>query len=251
MAEIKKKGTRLVSFDETNSLVVHSVDKVFIFSEEVFTDIQPPDRLRSEDVGPEIRSVAYPLDLAGELFIEAMVGGTKLSLRSMIAIAAQMPLADHSGRVAIFSEHLSQGYMFCRERIRCIGPQVIEDSVTRGELACEETCAVGRTDWGGGIGLGKADSLKSHAVKVGGLVEPVSVASELRPAEIVGEDEDDVRRLPGGGPGCRKQGTGEDEDSNQPGPAFSDFHRRLFHSWRLTGSAEPVLSLLQLVPAIF
>ena len=46
--------------------------------------------------------------------------------------------------------------------------------------------------------------------------------AELGPAEIVGEDEDDIRWLPGCGPGGRKQGAAEGEDSCESGPASSD-----------------------------
>jgi hypothetical protein len=51
-----------------------------------------------------------------------------------------------------------------------------------------------RTDTTGGVGVGEADTLLSQAVEIGRLPQRRSVATQVRPAQVVGNDQHDVRR---------------------------------------------------------
>ena len=51
-----------------------------------------------------------------------------------------------------------------------------------------------RADRAGGVGIGKAHTLPGQAIEVRGPVKIIAVAGQARPPEVIGQDEDQVRR---------------------------------------------------------
>ena len=67
-----------------------------------------------------------------------------------------------------------------------------------GPLAGEYAGAGGGAERAGGVGLGEADAAGGEFIDVGGFAEGAAVDGGVAPAEVVGEDEDDVGRAGGG-----------------------------------------------------
>jgi hypothetical protein len=61
-------------------------------------------------------------------------------------------------------------------------------------LAGHEGSSGGRANGCGGVSLGEALALRREAIEVGRFIETVAVTAKLGPAEVVGENKDDVRR---------------------------------------------------------
>jgi len=88
-----------------------------------------------------------------------------------------------------------------------------------GVASGEDAGAGGAADGAGGVGLGEADALGGEAIEVGRVVKRAAVAAEVPPAEVVREDEDDVRAVLGQGQRGEQGGCGDDEcdDAGRPG----------------------------------
>ena len=134
-----------------------------------------------------------------------------------MALAAEVPLADECGGVAGLPERRGEGDFVERELllearpgerlVRPVGParKPVGDAEPGRRLAGEQRRAGRRADGGGGVGVGEAQAGFRHRVERGGAVVLAAVAAEVGPAEVVGEDDDDVEALRGVG------GGGEDE----------------------------------------
>ena len=78
---------------------------------------------------------------------------------------------------------------------------------TKGSPPCQSSVtAGGRAERAGGVGLGEADAAGGEFIDVGGFAEGAAVDGGVAPAEVVGEDEDDVGRAGGGGLGGYREG---------------------------------------------
>ena len=110
------------------------------------------------------------------------------------AVAAETPLADDAGVVARALEHLRERRVLAAQRDRvAVRPVVATDARVASVLAREERPARGRTAGAARVGLREAHPLAGEAVEVrrGKLLLPV--ATQVSPAQIVREDDDDVR----------------------------------------------------------
>ena len=125
--------------------------------------------------------------------------------RMMCGVLAEVPFAEHAGGVAGLLEGLGDGD-FVERQFRDVvhGPQrpalPVEavdaaDGVHAGArpvLAAHQRRAR-RLAIRAGVGAGELHALRRHAVDVGRLVVLAAETGNIRVAEIVGEDEDDVR----------------------------------------------------------
>jgi hypothetical protein len=74
-----------------------------------------------------------------------------------------------------------------------------EDAVAIRSAAGEDGGTRRAADGAGGVGLREAHPLAREGVEVGCLDDRMAVAAEVAPAEVVGEEHEDVRRAGGGG----------------------------------------------------
>src|SRR6185503_2618089 len=80
-----------------------------------------------------------------------------------------------------------------------VGGRVAGDAGAEGITAGQERRARGSADGRGAAEAGEARALCRHAVEVRGLPILLAVRAQVAPAEVVGEDQHDVRRALGGG----------------------------------------------------
>lgn len=72
----------------------------------------------------------------------------------------------------------------------------------------KEDAPGGRADWGSGVMMGEFDPFAGKTVDIGSFDFFLSVAAEFSVAEVIGEDEDDIRLLllgGGEGGGCEER----------------------------------------------
>ena len=79
--------------------------------------------------------------------------------------------------------------MVCGQAVFRVWPKIIEDAHARRILPGEKCGAIGRANWRARIGVCEAQTFLCQVVKVWGLVELVAVTTQLRPAEVVRQDE--------------------------------------------------------------
>ncbi|MCX6933041.1 MAG: hypothetical protein NTZ29_10210 [Verrucomicrobia bacterium] len=132
----------------------------------------------------------------------SFVHGLPALLRGAEAGAAEMPFAKVTGAVAGRTEALGQGLDLKRElaghdrigesRIRpAMAGDVLRNAEARLVLTALKIRARRRAD-GAGVELGEAEAIAREAIEVGRFVKSVPVTAEVGPAQIVGEDDDEV-----------------------------------------------------------
>jgi hypothetical protein len=89
-------------------------------------------------------------------------------------------------------ENLWEGNLADGEGIGRVRTEVVKDANSGGVLSGQECGPVWRAYGSGGIGMGEPEALLGQLVKVRGLVKGVSITTELRPPQVVGENEYDV-----------------------------------------------------------
>ena len=192
VAEIKKERLVLVSFDEFDCFQIQAVGEVLLVAEAVLGEVEPADRLGAKDIRPEIRSVADALDLASGIPVKAVGSRPDFKLGLLVFVSSEVPLTRHASGVAVASQDFGQGDVTDGKGVGGIRPQVVEYADSRGVLTGQERGPVRRADGSCCVGVCKANALLGQFVEVGGFVKGVPVASEFGPAEIIGENEDDV-----------------------------------------------------------
>ena len=170
------------------------------------------------EVAPEIiRIIAVRVALAvvAKKPVEALVD--RIALR---AGKTESPFAERTGAVAVTTQQLGDGLLRLGDgplAFRLHFAVVANEGVPR-VLASDEHAARRRADGVATVVAREAHSLRGQAVEVGGLDFFLPVAAQLRVAQVVGKDEDDVRlgRLGLGGLG---QAQRDDGNQGQPGQA--------------------------------
>ncbi|OHB72155.1 MAG: hypothetical protein A2V70_20800 [Planctomycetes bacterium RBG_13_63_9] len=104
---------------------------------------------------------------------------------------AQTPFADDARGVAGLLEQLGHGHVLRPQR----HPGVAADQRVTGVQPRHQAASRGRTDRAAGIAVRKPHTLLGHAIEVRRPDHLLAVAAEVAIAEIVGQDEDDVRRI--------------------------------------------------------
>ena len=165
------------------------------------------------DVG-RIMAVRDPLAGHAEEAIEAVLQGTAGGVE-----ASHAPLAEGGGRIAGLLEGRRQGRDAGRERIlfAFADVAVVAGRGVAGVAAGHQHRARRRADRVAGVMPGHDHALAGEAVDVRGADDPLSVVTDFAVAEVVGQDEDDVR------PARRAEGGGEQGKQEQGGAAHVVF----------------------------
>jgi len=161
VGEIEEEGLVLVPLNEIDRFEIQPVGQIFILAEAIIP-------------------------------VEAVIGRSRLEFRLVMSVTRQMPLADHPGGVAVFLQFLRQGDQIGRQAVGGIRPEVIQNSQSCRMLPGQQRGPIRGTDRRRRVGLRETHALLRHPIEIGCLVECVAIATEFRPAEIIGEHEHDV-----------------------------------------------------------
>jgi len=171
------------------------------------------DRLAGETVGEvfPVRSVGQvreliraevgwrsPLAAAAEVEVEALVLGP------MLGSVAEVPFSEESRFVAAGLQRLGDGDFFQRQegldfqapeplfRLVLASGQPIRDAQAGRRFASQDAGTGGGADRRSSVGIGEAHAFLRQSVEVWRLVKSAPIAAEVRPAEVVGDYENDV-----------------------------------------------------------
>ena len=128
---------------------------------------------------------------------------------------AEVPLAEYRGRVTAVFEDLREEFFF---GVKTGGARVVEGATHAdavGVAARHECGAGGGADGLGHIETGEARALGGEAIDVRRLDIFGSVATEVAVAEVIGVDENNVRRRRGDRGGEQCGGRGDDREDEQ------------------------------------
>ena len=193
MAQVEKEGFLSVALNEAHCLMIHPVNQILRVRQHLFpASAVPGDQLGAEHVGKEIGSIADAFDLGHQLLVETVIGSPQFKRSLVMSIPRKVPLPDHTGGIAGRLESLRDRHMPSCERGRRVRSQVVDQTMPCRILASEKTGAVGGADGSGRVGLRQPDAFPGKLVQMGSFVEPIAVATQLRPAQIIGQDEDNV-----------------------------------------------------------
>lgn len=120
----------------------------------------------------------------------------RLATGAWAPVEAEVPFPDNGGVVTLGAEKGGQGGSSGLEEGRAITTNEASGQAATPGIAAGKKVVTGRgADGRGGVGVGEAKSLCSQAVQAGG-GEPGFgvVGGEVAPAEVVGENQDNVRR---------------------------------------------------------
>ena len=150
--------------------------------------------------GPHVVGVGQPVDL-----VEALLGGQERRA------VAEVPLADHAGRVALLLQELGQGLLLRVEPVASGGAQRAEDADPLRVAPRQERGSRRAADRLGHVEVREAHALGGEPVQVRRLEALRAVAPDVGVALVIGEDEHDVGRALLLGAGRRRGAEGEHE----------------------------------------
>ena len=107
----------------------------------------------------------------------------------------EMPLAEEGRRIAALARELGDGGLALGEPVRRGGDERARDADAIGVAAGEDRSARGGAHGLGRIEAREARTLAREPVEVGGREVAGSVAADVRPALVVGDDQHDIRPL--------------------------------------------------------
>ena len=130
------------------------------------------------------------IEIAEEL-VEAVLG------RQMFVAIAEMVFAELSGGIALGLHHVGDGRHPVLDAVRIARHADREQPGPEWLLAENERCASGRAALLA-VGIGEDRALVRDAIDVGRAVahQAHGVGADLRYADVVAEDDEDVRRFP-------------------------------------------------------
>ena len=190
------------------------------------------------DACPRVRDVGVTLVEKAEKFVEAAALWVKFGG------AAEVPLADEGGGVAGGAKMISHRFFAGRQAnawrsvFRADGIKLKTETCL---VATGEERGAGRsTKWRGDVAVGKARAAGGEGVDVGRGDTFAPVATEFAVAEVVGDDEDDVRAAGGlscsRGDGAGESGEGEAEEKRAWLHDFVGVGRTPLNGWAVTAS---------------
>ena len=225
--EVEEEGGRFLGFDEGFGFVDHEgggvglADPVFEFDIAGDGFGMTGDGILVEDdflvVAPEVGGVVAVGDglaVVAEEEVEAFAVGV-----AGAADGAEAPFADGGGLVAGLFEGHGEGEGFFGEGVLAFGVAggvdlfhgaVAADFGVTEVFAGHEDAAGGGADGGAGVVMGEAGAGGGEGVEMGGGDFFLAEGADFAPAEVIGEDEDDVGFFLGG-QALGKQGGGEEE----------------------------------------
>ena len=186
--EVDEEWLCAVLFDEVDRLAGKAVSEIFALR----SVGQVWEFIRAE-VGWR-----RALFAAAEVEVEALVFGPMLGRIAEVPFSeecrfvAAVPQCLGKGEFPGGQKRLNRGALQCLVRLVLAPWQPVRDAQAGWIFSGQDAGACWRADRRGGIGIGEAHALLSQVVKVRGLVKCAPVAAEVRPSEIIGEDEDDV-----------------------------------------------------------
>ena len=130
-----------------------------------------------------------------------------------------MPFAGKEVGVTRFAECFGNGDFFQRQVIliwrrlhflRAVSANVIGDAGPHRIFAGYDAGARGRANAARGICLSEAHTAAGERIEIGRLIKLAPVAPQIRPTQIVGENEDNVRTVRCRR-GCRRDGCKQSE----------------------------------------
>ena len=158
-------------------------------------------------------------------FVKAALGWTRL---------IDMPFSNHRSAVACFLENLREGHGIIIQapsvaRRSSVAPDEAPDPGLVWVESGQQTCPRGATA-AGIVGLRKANSILGEGIEIRGFDFP-SVAAHIGPAEIIGEDEENVRR--GWLIGCDALLAANTKSQNEAKQGVAEWHN---FNWRLNSN---------------
>src|SRR5262249_21909041 len=148
-------------------------------------------------------AVRVPLAVVAEEQVEAVLVGIALG-----AGRTQAPLAHRAGGVTLFLEQLGDGDLISGDGLLALGLDlaVVADVGMAAVLARHQATARRSADRRAAVRLGEAHTLRRQPVDVRGANLLLTVAADFVAAQVIREDEDDVRPLRLGGPRRLRRG---------------------------------------------
>ena len=116
----------------------------------------------------------------------------------VLLLAAEVPLADTSRGIPGRLQRLRQRDLGILEAACRSGRQDSRQPGTDGQPPREQRDAARRTHRRRRVALREAHAFEGHAVQIRSSNGGMAVTAEVAPAEVVGEDHDDVRKSGGG-----------------------------------------------------
>jgi hypothetical protein len=156
--------------------------------------------LRTKLVGVLVRGGGVVL--GGEPPVVAVVVG--LGLGGLVEMRVEVPFAHVAGGITLGAEELGEGDLARAQVHLAALRDPREHAVPVRSAAGEDGRARRAADGARRVALGEACALAGEGVEVGGLDHRVPVDAEVAPAEVVGEEDHDVRRARGRG--AKKRG---------------------------------------------
>lgn len=154
-------------------------------------------------VVPEVRRVVLVRVLVRQIAVELLEATGVGVARLVRPLGAEAPFADERGAVAEGAQRFGEGEVLLGEgALAARTPGVLADGGVAAVQSGEEGAAGGGADRGGGVGVGEAQSLGGQGVQARGVDQFLAVGTEFAVAEVVGEDDHEVRP-PRRGPGGR------------------------------------------------
>ena len=145
-----------------------------------------------------------------EVLIEAVMH------REEARMMAEVPLARHPGRVALLLQHLGERGLPVRDAVPGLRAERPVDADAVGIAAGQERRPRGRADRLGDVEVGEPPPLAREPVEVRRGEPGGTIAADVGISQVVGEDDDDVRR-----PRCRvergrREQRGDHADGREP-----------------------------------
>ena len=106
-----------------------------------------------------------------------------------------MPLTDGTGRIAYALEHICHGKLGRLDNHACIAWSYIGARLAPRIFAREKRVAGWGTGGSDGVGIGEANTLLGQFIYVRSLYVLGTITSQVAVAEVISEDDDDVRFL--------------------------------------------------------
>jgi hypothetical protein len=201
-APVEEKRLVLVSVHESDRFIGETIIRV---NGVRLLGFVAPEEFRIVVVGVGLVEIA-------EEVVEALFAR---DARHGFAFVAESPFADERGGVALFFQDSGHGGVLGAEGLgeRVFLSGISTDAGVALMLAGHEHAARRGAYRCSGVEMGEPHAFSGHAVDVGGLDDFLAVATGFPIAEIIGEDEDDVRF----GKGEDRGEEGEDEDEGSHG----------------------------------
>ena len=157
----------------------------------------------------------------------------------MLWSVAEVPFSEECRFVAAGLQRLGErGFLEWQEGLDFQAPeplfrlvlaagQPIRDAQAGWRFASQDAGAAGGADRCSGVGIGEAHAFLRQSVEVRRLVKGAPVAAEVRPAEVVGDDENDVWHFLGGS--CVESGGWHEQTRGQKKAAIQKWEMGRLH----------------------